>query len=125
MSARDALLNLRTAERARHDVFVAVALDDDAIAAAVLGRVERFIGELQQAARGAFRLRLHEHAADAGRDPESIEVTAGAAQLTSDPRSAVEELEALGVDRMFVPAFLFFRSENLAEDLAAFTAGLV
>ena len=68
---------------------------------------------------------MRQTAADADRDPESVEVTAGAAQLTSDPRAAVEELEALGVDRMFVPAFMFFRSENLAEDLAAFTSGLL
>ena len=67
---------------------------------------------------------MRQTAADAGRDPSAIEVTAGAAELSRDPGGAVEELESLGVHRMFVPAFLFFRSEDLAEEMTAFTARL-
>lgn len=60
-------------------------------------------------------------AADAGRDPEAIEMTAGSALLTDDPRGAVEELASMGVHRMFVPAFLFFRAgDDLAAQLAEF-----
>jgi len=68
---------------------------------------------------------MRQTAADNGRDPESIEVTAGATELADDPKAVVEELESLGVHRMFVPAFLFYRSKNLAEDMAAFTASLL
>lgn len=67
---------------------------------------------------------MRQTAADAGRDPSAIEVTAGAAELSRDPGGAVEELESLGVHRIFVPAFLFFRSEDLAEEMTAFTARL-
>jgi len=67
---------------------------------------------------------MRQTAADAGRDPSAIEVTAGAAELSRDPGGAIEELESLGVHRMFVPAFLFFRSEDLAEEMTAFTARL-
>lgn len=58
-------------------------------------------------------------AADTGRDPDAIEVTAGNAEvLGDDPVAAVEELAAQGVDRVVVPAFLFLRDP--ANDLAAF-----
>lgn len=68
---------------------------------------------------------VRQTAADNGRDPESIEITAGSAQVASDPKAAVQELTELGVSRMFVPAFLFARSENLTADMQAFTAQLL
>ncbi len=43
-------------------------------------------------------------AADAGRDPATIELTAGARDVTgSDPMGAVEEMAAIGVDRVIIP----------------------
>ena len=62
---------------------------------------------------------VRQTAADAGRDPEAIEVTFGSAEvLGDDPVGAVEELAAQGVDRVVVPSFLYLG--NPAEDLAAF-----
>lgn len=58
-------------------------------------------------------------AADAGRDPEAIEVTAGDAKVFGDdPVGAVQELRAKGVDRVAVPSFLYLK--DTAEGLAAF-----
>lgn len=57
-------------------------------------------------------------AADAGRDPEALEVTAGTPELVGDdPVGAVESLAAIGVDRVVVPSFLF-----LADTAAALAA---
>lgn len=43
-------------------------------------------------------------ATDAGRDPATIELTAGARDVTgSDPLGAVEEMAAIGVDRVIIP----------------------
>ncbi len=67
-------------------------------------------------------------AADAGRDPSAIEVTAGSDSLTKDPSGSVDELTQLGVDRMAVPSFLFARAadsvDGLTEAMSAFTASL-
>lgn len=62
---------------------------------------------------------VRQTAADAGRDPEAIEITAGSAEIMGeDPVGAAQELAAIGVDRVVVPSFLFLRSP--ADDLAAF-----
>jgi len=62
---------------------------------------------------------VRQTAADAGRDPEAIEITAGSAEVMGeDPVGAVQELAAIGVDRVVVPSFIFLRSP--ADDLAAF-----
>ncbi len=62
---------------------------------------------------------VRQTAADAGRDPEAIEITAGSAEVMGeDPVGAVQELASIGVDRVVVPSFLFLRDP--AEDLAAF-----
>ena len=62
---------------------------------------------------------VRQTAADAGRDPEAIEITAGSAEvLGDDPVGAVEELAAKGVDRCIVPSFVFLG--DTANDLAAF-----
>ena len=64
---------------------------------------------------------MRQTAADAGRDPEAIEVTSGSARVFGDdPRGAVEELAAQGVDRVPVPAFLFLR--DTTDALAEFAA---
>ncbi len=67
---------------------------------------------------------VRQTAADAGRDPDVIEVTSGsAAVLGDDPRGAVEELAAQGVDRVIVPSFLFLRDTEDA--LAEFAAKVI
>ena len=64
---------------------------------------------------------VRQTAADAGRNPEGIEVTSGSVDiLGDDPRGAVEELAAQGVDRVVVPSFLFLRdTENALAEFAA------
>ena len=58
-------------------------------------------------------------AADAGRDAEALEITSfNDAIFGTDPLSGVEELEAQGVDRVFVPSFLFLA--DTADTLAGF-----
>lgn len=62
---------------------------------------------------------VRQTAADAGRDPEAIEITFGSAEvLGADPVGAVEELAAQGVDRVVVPSFLFL--DDTADALAGF-----
>jgi probable F420-dependent oxidoreductase len=62
---------------------------------------------------------VRQTAADAGRDPSAIELTAGHAAMRDDPAAAVEELTSLGVSRAVVPAFFFSRGD-LAANLAEF-----
>jgi len=58
-------------------------------------------------------------AEDAGRDPESIEITGQhPGVFGDDPAAAVEELESWGVSRTIVPAYMFLR--NTADSLAEF-----
>ena len=57
-------------------------------------------------------------AADNGREPSDVEVTASHLGLFGDdPHSAVEELRSWGVDRVVLPSFLYRRDtgEKLAE----------
>ncbi len=58
---------------------------------------------------------MRQTAADAGRDPASIEVTAfDAGVFGADPVGAVEELAAKGVRRIPIPAFLFLNDTRQA-----------
>ncbi|MEM7322496.1 MAG: LLM class F420-dependent oxidoreductase [Actinomycetota bacterium] len=51
-------------------------------------------------------------AADSGRDPEAVEMTAGHPGLFGDdPVGAAEELASIGVSRSIVPAFLMMRGD--------------
>ena len=64
---------------------------------------------------------VRQTAADAGRDPGAIELTAGHPGLFGDdPVGAAEELAALGVTRSIVPGFLLARGSaaDRAEQLA-------
>lgn len=62
---------------------------------------------------------MRQTAADAGRDPDAIEVSYGSREaLGPEGLDAVAALAEAGVDRVIVPAFIFLG--NPAEDLAAF-----
>jgi probable F420-dependent oxidoreductase len=62
----------------------------------------------------------HQTAAAHGRDPEAIELTAGApGGLMKDPAGAIEELAAVGVTRVVVPAFALMKP-NASEAMEAF-----
>jgi probable F420-dependent oxidoreductase len=59
------------------------------------------------------------------RDPERIELTAGSPGIFgADPVGAVEELAAVGVSRVVVPAFML-RKPNVAEAMEAFAEKVV
>jgi probable F420-dependent oxidoreductase len=58
-------------------------------------------------------------AADHGRDPDALEVTAGSVAIFGDdPVAAVQELAEAGTDRVIVPAFLFLN--DTADTMADF-----
>lgn len=81
------------------------------------GRADR-LGELIDVVR--------QTAADADRDPSSIEITAPPTSrdlFGGDPIGAVEEAAALGVDRLIVPSFLHWRDP--AESLVAFGEAVI
>ena len=60
-------------------------------------------------------------AADAGRDPEAIDMTGVHPGIFgADPAAAVEEATSWGVDRLVVPAFMFIGdTEQKMADFAA------
>ncbi len=63
-------------------------------------------------------------AADAGRDPNTLEMTATHAGLFGDdPAAAIEEAESWGVHRLTIPAFMFARAgDGLSEAVGEFMA---
>ena len=61
---------------------------------------------------------VRETAREHGRDPASIELTAGAAAIGSGAADVVRELADLGVDRVVIPAFPFWR--DTAESIARY-----
>lgn len=63
-------------------------------------------------------------AAEAGRDPSSIEVTAGGAALFGpDPAAAVARLEEIGVHRVVIPP-LSYNPDQIGDALTGFVARL-
>ena len=66
-----------------------------------------FPGEGDNERLAALLGRLHHAAEDAGRDPASIEINAMFGIQMADPAAGVEQMEALGVGRIMVPAFFF------------------
>ena len=64
---------------------------------------------------------VRQTAADHGRDPGDIEITAGHPEaIAKDPSEALGELTEWGVDRTVVPAFMFMRAPDPAEALVEF-----
>lgn len=80
-----------------------------------------FPGEGDPQRLGALIERLHAAAERAGRDPAEIRVTANFGAQLADPVAGVEQLAALGVDRIMVPAFAFAGPDG-DERLSAFAA---
>jgi probable F420-dependent oxidoreductase len=68
------------------------------------GNIER-LGELLG--------RLRQASEDAGRDPNSIEINAMFGVQMADPAAGVEEMAALGVGRIMIPAFFFAGPDGL------------
>ena len=66
-----------------------------------------FPGEGDSERLGELLARLRGAAEQAGRDPGSIEISAIFGVQMADPVGGVEQMAALGVSRIMVPAFLF------------------
>ena len=79
---------------------------------AAIGRAARladgyFPGEGDVNKLGALITRVRTAAEKAGRDPASIEINAMFGHQMADPIAGAEQLAALGVGRVMVPAFFF------------------
>lgn len=72
-----------------------------------------FPGEGDAERLQALLQRLHKAAEDAGRDPASIEINAMFGAQMADPEAGLEQLAALGVDRIMIPAFFFAGPDGL------------
>ena len=66
-----------------------------------------FPGEGDHERLGALLTRLRQKAEDSGRDPSSIAINAMFGAQMMDPKTGVEQMASLGVDRVMVPAFFF------------------
>ncbi len=88
-----------------------------------------FPGEGDAAKLGELLGRLRRKAESADRDPSSIEINAMFGSQFANPAAGVEEMAALGVGRMMVPAFFFAgpggldRMEAFAEIVMPLTRG--
>lgn len=68
---------------------------------------------------------VRQTAAEVGRDPSAIEITASSVGIFgTDPVGAVQEMEALGVSRLMVPAFLLMKPSE-AEAMEAFAERVI
>jgi probable F420-dependent oxidoreductase len=68
---------------------------------------------------------VRQTAAAAGRDASQIEITAGTSGLFgTDPAATVEEMAAIGIDRLTVAAFALMRPSTL-EGIAAFSERVI
>jgi probable F420-dependent oxidoreductase len=72
-----------------------------------------FPGEGNIERLGELRGRLRQASEDAGRDPNSIEINAMFGVQMADPAAGVEEMAALGVGRIMIPAFFFAGPDGL------------
>ena len=83
-----------------------------------------FPGEGDPERLGALIARVREAAEREGRDPASIEIDAMFSQHLGDPLAGVEQLTALGVDRVMVPAF-FYAGPGGLDRLDEFGEGVI
>jgi probable F420-dependent oxidoreductase len=72
-----------------------------------------FPGEGDAEQLGALLGRLRQAAEGAGRDPDSIQISAIFGAQMANPEAGVEQMAALGVDRIMVPAFFFAGPDGL------------
>jgi alkanesulfonate monooxygenase SsuD/methylene tetrahydromethanopterin reductase-like flavin-dependent oxidoreductase (luciferase family) len=100
---------------------------DAAISRAVRLADGYFPGEGDAKRLGALLERLRKAATEAGRDPASIEINAMFGTQMANPAAGIEEMAALGVDRIMIPAFFFAgpggldRMQALAETIMPLT----
>lgn len=80
---------------------------DAAISRAVRIADGYFPGEGDVERLGALLQRVHKAAEKAGRDPASIEINTMFGVQMADPAAGVEQMAALGVGRIMIPAFFF------------------
>jgi len=80
---------------------------DAAISRAVRIADGYFPGEGDSERLGALITRVRHEAEQAGRDPSSIEINAMFGMQMADPVAGIEQMAALGVGRIMVPAFFF------------------
>ncbi len=66
-----------------------------------------FPGEGDAERLGALLGRVRKAAEDGGRDPDSLEINAMFGTQMADPAAGLEQMRALGVGRIMVPAFFF------------------
>jgi probable F420-dependent oxidoreductase len=66
-----------------------------------------FPGEGDTERLGKLITRVRQGAEDAGRDPDSIEINAMFGAQMMNPEEGIEQLSALGVGRIMIPAFFF------------------
>lgn len=90
------------------DIPILVGGDSDAAIRRAVKMADGFFpGEGDAKQLGALITRLRQAAESAGRDPDSIEINAMFGAQFRDPEVGVEEMRALGVGRIMVPAFFF------------------
>lgn len=83
-----------------------------------------FPGEGDAERLGALLKRVRRAAEQAGRDPDSLEINAIFGAQMGDPVAGVEQMAALGVDRIMVPAF-FFAGPGGLDRLSAFGESVI
>ncbi len=102
------------------DIPVLVGGDSDAaIRRAVKIAQGYFPGEGDAERLGGLISKLRQGCEDAGRDPDSIEINAMFGAHMQDPKAGLEQMQALGVGRIMVPAF-FFAGPDGMERMNAF-----
>ncbi|MFT4796853.1 MAG: putative F420-dependent oxidoreductase [Candidatus Azotimanducaceae bacterium] len=90
------------------DIPVLVGGDSDAAIRRAVRIADGFFpGEGDAEQLGALITRLRQAAETADRDPDSIEINAMFGSQIADPVAGVEQMKALGVGRIMVPAFFF------------------
>ena len=83
-----------------------------------------FPGEGDNARLAKLLERLRNKAEERGRDPASIEINTMFGVQMMDPVNGVEQMKALGVDRIMVPAFFFAGPDGL-DKLAEFGENVI